>query len=202
MNNRAQSFDYAGTVATAGYQRITSKWLTNVYVLKPFYKDNSQLVQSALKAQTGLSLSFLNKILNLTAGGDVKFSGRTDFGASAGVDHLVRVPMKPGQALVIDPSAYLYAGTQNFTSTYYQKQPGSLPFGGGSEQAVSQDVHQFNILSYEFSIPLVYVNHKWMVIVTPAYVLPQNLITVTGRPDLSERGDNLFYATAGIKYSW
>lgn len=201
VNNRVQSFDYAGTVATAGYQHITKHSLTSFYVLKPFYKESSQLVQSALKAQTGLSISWLNKILNLTAGGDIKFSGRTDFGASAGVDHLIRLPLSQGQALVIDPSFYTYAGTQNFTNTYYKKQPG-LPLFGNSEQAVSEDVQKFNILSYEFSMPVIYVRGKWMALITPAYVLPQNLITVPGRPDLSERGKDLFYATAGVKYSF
>ncbi|HEU4633632.1 MAG TPA: hypothetical protein VFS22_06590, partial [Flavisolibacter sp.] len=39
VNNKLQSFEYAGTVATAGFQKLTEKWLTNVYVLKPFYKE-------------------------------------------------------------------------------------------------------------------------------------------------------------------
>src|SRR6476661_2678734 len=44
VNNKIQSFEYAGTVATAGYQNMTEKWLTHLYVLKPFYKESSQLV--------------------------------------------------------------------------------------------------------------------------------------------------------------
>src|SRR5215217_265092 len=66
-NNASKSFDYAGTVATFGYLHITDKMITNLYVTKPFYKQSSQLVQSALQAQTGLNLSFLNKTLNFTA---------------------------------------------------------------------------------------------------------------------------------------
>src|SRR6202165_6217368 len=45
VNNKAQSFDYAGTVTTAGYQHITARWITGVYVVKPFYKQSSALVQ-------------------------------------------------------------------------------------------------------------------------------------------------------------
>jgi hypothetical protein len=41
-----------------------------------------------------------------------------------------------------------------------------------------------------------------MVLLTPSFVLPQNLLEVSGRPDLSERGKNMFYATAGLKYSF
>src|SRR5215217_6732565 len=45
VNNAAQSFEYAGTVTTLGYQHITDKLITSLYLLKPFYKESSQLVQ-------------------------------------------------------------------------------------------------------------------------------------------------------------
>jgi hypothetical protein len=51
-------------------------------------------------------------------------------------------------------------------------------------------------------VPVVYVKGKWMALVTPSYILPQNLITVAGRPDLSEKGQNMFYATVGLKYTF
>ena len=38
-------------------------------------------MQSALKAQANLSVSRLNKVANLTLGGDVKWSDKADFGA-------------------------------------------------------------------------------------------------------------------------
>src|SRR5947207_14707282 len=51
VNNKSASFDYAGTVATAGYQFLSPEktWLGNFYVVKPFYESKSQLVQSSLK---------------------------------------------------------------------------------------------------------------------------------------------------------
>lgn len=201
VNNAAQSFDYAGTVTTLGYLHVTDKWITNLYVLKPFYKQSSQLVQSALKAQTGAGFSKLNKIINITAGGDLKFSDEIDFGATAGLDHLIRKELKNKDVLVIDPSFYAYAGTQNFTNTYYKKKTGFLLFPGNTEQ-VTEEVKKFNILAYEFSVPLIYSKNKWMALLTPSYVLPQNLVTIPNRPNLSERGKNMFYATAGIKYTF
>src|ERR687890_545936 len=51
INNKVQSFEYAGTVATIGYQHLTEKWLSSISLVKPFYQQGSQLVQSALKAQ-------------------------------------------------------------------------------------------------------------------------------------------------------
>jgi hypothetical protein len=201
VNNAAQSFDYAGTVTTLGYLHVSDKWITNFYLLKPFYEQSSQLVQSALKAQSGANFTFLNKIANITAGGDVKLSDRIDFGATAGIDHTIRKEMKNGSVIVIDPSFYAYAGTQNFTNTYYRNKTGLPGFPGQTEQ-VTEHVKEFNVLAYEFSVPVVYVRGKWMVLLTPSYVLPQNLLEVSGRPDLSERGKNMFYATAGLKYSF
>lgn len=201
VNNAAQSMEYAGTITSLGYLHVTDKLITNLYIIKPFYKANSQLVQSALQAQTGVSLSSLNKVLNLTGGADIKFSDKIDLGLTAGLDHLIRKEFQNKNVLVIDPAFYAYAGTQNFTNTYYKKKTDFLLFPGSTEQ-VTQNVKKFNILAYEFSVPVVYVKGKWMALITPSYILPQNLITVPGRSDLSERGQNMFYATMGLKYAF
>lgn len=201
VNNPVQSMEYAGTVTSIGYLHTTDKWISNIYLLKPFYKRSSQLVQSALKAQTGASFSRLNKILNVTLGADMKFSDKIDFGATAGLDHLIKKQFEDKSVLVFDPSFYTYAGTQNFTTTYNKKKNGFLVFPGSTEQ-VNQSVTKFNVLAYEFSVPVVYVKGKWMALVTPSYILPQNLITVANRPDLSEKGENMFYATLGLKYTF
>ncbi len=201
VNNKVQSFEYAGTVATAGYQHLSEKWLTNLYVLKPFYKEDSKLVQSALKAQTGLTVARLNKILNITVGADAKFSDKTDFGATAGFDHIIRIQNKNNSVLVFDPSFYASAGTQNFSNTYTKKKNNGLILPGNDQQ-ITESKTEFNILSYEFLIPVIYAKGKWMFIITPSYILPQNLVVVPNRPDLSETGENMFYTTAGIKYSF
>lgn len=198
VNNKVQRFEYAGSVVTAGYMfNDKKKWMGNFYVMKPIYKDNSDLVQSALKAQVSGTVTFQNKILNITGGGDMKFSQGVDFGATAGLDHIIRLQL-PGQSvLVFDPSVYVYAGTQKFTSTYYKNTDIlSLP---GVEQAVSEKVNRFNVLSYEASVPIVFAKKKFQLLAIPAYVRPQNLVTIPNRPDLSERGEDMFYVTLGAK---
>ena len=199
VHNKKQSFDFAGTVTTLGYQNITKKWLTSIYVMKPFYKQSSQLVQSALKAQSEINLSFLNKIINITGGGNVKLSDKMDYGASAGLDHIFKIGIKNGSVLVIDPSSYVYAGTQNFTNTYYEKKPNLIPLTGSTQTQMTENVQKFNILSYELSMPIIYVKGKSMLLITPAYVLPKNLIYIPGRPDLSESGKDMLYVTVGVK---
>lgn len=200
VNNRISSFEYAGTVASAGYQFNTNdKWLGNLYFLKPFYRESSELVQSALKAQTGMTLTWMNKVINITGGADVKFSDKTDFGAMASVDHVFRSQLTDKSVLVIDPTAALNAGTQQFTKSYLKKTTGSFLFPG-NEQLITESAQRFSILSYEFSMPVIYANGKFQLLITPAYVIPQNLVTIENRPDLSERGKKMFSTTIGLKF--
>jgi len=202
VNNAASSFQYAGTIASVGYQfKSNDKWLGNIYLVKPFYQESSELVQSALKAQTGMTLTCLNKILNVTGGADVKFSDKTDYGVTAGLDHIFRYQVNDKSVLVIDPSVYINAGTQQFTKSYLKRTSGFL-FFPGNEQVVTESAQKFNILSYEFSAPVIFATGKLQLLITPAYVIPQNLLIVEGRPDLSERGKNMFYATIGAKISF
>ena len=202
VNNSAASFQYSGTIASAGYQfKSDNKVLGNIYLIKPFYQQSSELVQSALKAQAGMMITLLNKVLNVSGGGDVKFSDKTDFGLTAGIDHIFRHQINDKSVIVIDPSAYLNAGTQQFTKSYLKRTAGFI-FFPGNEQVVTESTQKFNILSYEFSAPLIFAVGKFQLLFTPAYVIPQNLIVMEGRPDLSERGENLFYATFGAKMSF
>lgn len=200
VHNSSQKFGYAGTVATAGLlYNDHEKWRANLLFTKPFYKDNSSLVQSALKAQGSALVTLKNQFLNITGGGDVKISGRIDYGVTTGVDHIFRLQLNRS-ILVINPSAYLYAGTQQFTNTYYQKN--NFLIFPGVEEAVSENVQQFNILSYELSAPIILAKGKYQFLFIPSYVMPQNLIEIPDHPELSEQGKNLFYATAGVKLSF
>src|SRR5215510_12522282 len=64
INNETISMQYAGTVTTIGYQfNEDDKLSGHIYFVKPFYKDNSQLVQSALKAQVAFTLTKPTKII-------------------------------------------------------------------------------------------------------------------------------------------
>lgn len=199
VHNAVTNFEYAGSVATLGYRFTNSKekFGGNIFFVKPIYKDNSELVQSALKAQFTSNFTWMNKVVNVTAGGDLKLSDNLDYGTTTGLDHLFRVETKDGFVFVLNPSAYMYAGTQRFSKTYYKKS--SFLFFPGVEQEITESVNQFKILAYEFSMPIIVAKGKFQFIANPAYVLPQNLIQVEGRPDLSERGKEMFYITTGIK---
>ena len=202
VNNKLQHFDYSGTVATVGYQHIGTKWISNVYLTKPFYKESSELVQSALKAQSGISLAYRNKIVNINVGGDVKLSDKVDYGASAGLDHVIRIQNKDNSVLVFDPAVYGYAGTQNFQRTYYKKNKSGLLFFPPGQQQVTEQGSRFEVLAYEASMPVIYAKGKTMFIATPSYIMPQNLVENSSSASTSERGENMFYATLTVKYSF
>lgn len=199
VNNNVSSLSYNGTVVEGGFRFPQSRNFSgNLFYTQFLYKDKSQLVQSALKSQTGINLAYNNKIVNVNAGGDVKFSDKTDFGATAGLDHLfIYLIPNTKNAIAFNPSAYAYAGTQNFSNTYYKKQ-NVLGLPIGNQQQVTETSTKFNILAYEFSAPIVFVAGKFNASFTPAYVMPQHLITVANRPDLSENGKNRFYVSAGV----
>lgn len=199
--NSVSAFEYTGTVATAGLRFFKDNgYNANLYVIKPFYRENSQLVQSALKMQGAVSYTWLNKIINITGGADIKLSDKTDYGAMAALDHIFRNELSGGMVLVLDPTATVNAGTQQFTRTSYKKN-GFLFFPGIGEQ-VTEEVNKFNILSFEFSMPVVLAKNKFQFLISPAYVIPQNLVRVENRPDLSERGKEMFCITAGAKLTF
>ena len=198
VNNSIQSMEYSGTVASLGYLDISDRLISNLYLLKPFYTESSRLVQSALKAQAGASFTALNKGLNFSFGGDIKYSDRFDFGVVVGIDHIFRFENGDNSVLVFDPSFTANAGTQNFSKTYKKRSGGLLP----REQQITESYQKFNILSFEASVPIVFSKSKFQVIATPAYVLPQNLVKIENRPDLTETGENMFYTTLALKYTF
>ena len=192
IHNSIQKTEYTGTTIEAGYRFPESEHFTgNVFYTHFLYKDNSELVQSALKGQTGINAAYTNKIVNLNFGADLKFSDKTDIGATFGLDHLFLQKLQDKMALAFNPSAYLYAGTQQFSNTYVKNIASPLPGFPGTGQTVTEQVKAFNILAYEFSAPIVFVAGKFNASITPSYVLPQQLIP-------GENGKNLFYISLGI----
>lgn len=183
---------YVGTTIEAGYKFKKTKYFNgNIFYTQILYKDKTLLPQSALQSQTGINTTFTNKIININSGIDFKFSNeKTDFGTTIGLDHLFIFHQTDSHiAFALDPSVYMYAGTQNFSKAFIQqKNILGVPV---SQQQVTQKFSSFNILAYEFSMPFVFVAGKFNASVTPAYVLPQHLLE-------GETGKNMFYLTIGV----
>jgi hypothetical protein len=198
--NNAVATTYAATTLEAGYSFKNKKgnWKGNIFGARFFYNADVSLVQSVVKEQAGINIANINNVINLHAGADAKFSNQTDFGANAGLDHVFRIdPVGKRGVIVITPSVYGYFGTQRFSKTYLEEKKFLLfPV---SQQQVTQNSSRFNVMSYELSCPVVYGLGKMNVIVAPAYVLPQNVVTANGT---SQKADNLFYTTATIRFDF
>jgi hypothetical protein len=201
VNNSQEALQYAGTILEGGYKftGMDKHFAGNLFVSKFLYTNQSALVESAVKEQAGVNLSFLNDIIDLNIGGDAKFSSQVDWGLTAGLDHIIRFDHIFGNAvLVLDPSVYGYAGTQNFTTSYFQKlNILILPIG---QQALSRSTHSFDILAWQLSLPVVLAAGKFDFILDPAWILPENVIDNSGNN--TGAGKSLFYITTGISYSF
>jgi hypothetical protein len=46
------------------------------------------------------------------------------------------------------------------------------------------------------------VKNGWQLAASPAYTIPQHLVTYADRPELSEQGSNLFYISLSVKRSF
>lgn len=198
--NNAVATTYGATTVEAGYKFKNKKgnWRGNIFGARFFYDADVTLVQSVVKEQAGINLVHTNKIVGIYGGADAKFSNQTDFGAYAGLDHAFRFdPVGKKGVIVISPAIYSYFGTQRFSKTWMQeKRFLFLPIG---EQAVTESSSRFSVMSYEFSCAAVYGTGKMNLILTPAYVMPQNVITANG---ITQKAGNLFYTTATIRFDF
>jgi hypothetical protein len=198
--NNAAVFSYGATTIETGYKFKNKKgnWRGNIFGARFFYNADVSLIQAVVKEQVGINLVHTNKIVGIYGGADAKFSNQTDFGAYAGLDHTFRFNSvgKRG-VVVISPAIYSYFGTQRFSKTWMQeKRFLFLPVG---EQAVTQSSSRFSVMSYELSCPIIYGIGKMNILFTPAYVIPQNVITSNG---VAQKTDNLFYTTAAIRFDF
>lgn len=199
--NNAMATTYAATTLEAGYKFKNKKgnWKGNIFGSRFFYNADVNLVQSVVKEQAGINIANINKVVSIYGGGDAKFSNQTDFGAYAGLDHSFRIdPVGKKGVIVITPSAYGYFGTQRFSKTWLQQK--HLLFLPVGEETVTQNSSRFSVMSYELSCPVIYGYGKMNIILTPAYVMPQNVITANGAS--SQKADNLFYTTAAIRFDF
>ncbi len=197
INNNQQFLKYAATVAGAGYNFGKSKGIAGSIYADKFFYANENLVQSSQKGQAGFRLSHLNKILDVNLAGSAVFSGKTDYFAAAGVDHIFVARVKKS-VFVFIPGFTANAGTQNFTNSYYKtRYVNGIPVG---QEQVTEESKKFKLLSYDISLPMAYAYKKLIVSFTPGYVIPQSVIKVAGRPDLSENASNLFYANLGVAF--
>lgn len=197
INNKQQAVKYAATVAGAGYNFGKPKGISGTLYADKFFYAYQALVQSSQQGQAGFRLAHRNKILDINLAASTIFSDRSDYFASAGVDHIF-IYRRNKSVFVFIPTFTANAGTQNFTNSYYKtRYVNGIPVG---QEQVTETSKKFQLLSFDASLPIAYAYKKLILSFTPGYVIPQNIIKVNGRPDLSENASDLFYANVGIAF--
>jgi hypothetical protein len=198
ISDATQTLSYAGTITEAGYKfgQKVKGFGGNVYGNKFFY-NTTQLPQSALQEQAGTNLYYLDKYINFTGSASLAFSNNTDVFVSAGINHTFK-KVKGKNTYLAMPTFVANAGTQNFINASYST--GGLPLI--PPQEVLQNNSRFALLDYELSIPLVLARKHIFAIITPSYIMPENIVSVPNHPELSENASDLFYINLAFLYSF
>lgn len=197
IENSSMPFQYTGTSFEAGYNFMEndSTFSGSVYGSYFLYKDNSVLVKSAIQYQAGLNTVFKSKIVNISPTIEARFGDKTDIGINLALSHLFIKRISGGKikAIAFNPTITAYTGTQYFNESYAIKNSlPLLPLPQNSESNSSKIM----LLAVETIVPVLLVTRKWSFFVIPAYVIPQNLKTISA----DETGENKIYFTAGCSF--
>ncbi len=165
----------------------------------------------SLAYNSNYDLGFIEPSLNLTW----VLASTPDYQASAAFQHEFDFLEKGN--LGITPTATINASTQNVYSSYYQDRRYRISRPGNRSPtilSISGEVlnsGKFQIMDYEFSVPVNFNAGKWTFNFTPTYAMPVNpadiLLTVktfdnTVNKEVKETLPNVFYTQFGITYAF
>ncbi|WKK84385.2 hypothetical protein QYS48_19710 [Marivirga arenosa] len=121
--------------------------------------------------------------------------------------------------LLITPSFYTNAATQNYYNEYYNTRNSKMTLGGGftkgkgangninnvnnvQESVTLEEASKFQVLDYEFSNSATYRLKNWRINATAKFFIPVNASTVTadGETVYEEELNNVFFYSFGIGY--
>lgn len=194
---------------TAGYVYSKNNFIAGFDATKYFFNSSSTNVQSEINGYAALFSGYSFKdIITVYVDGMMTFNSKPDFLLGSELNHTfyaVRDQLK------IIPTIYINFGTQNYYNEYtgYKRSAsgggGGYGYGGGgSTQTTTVSVTEstkFQLLDYEFSLPVSYTYKKLTVFCTPVFAIPVNpsLITIDGQTT-REAVSNSFFWSTGVAY--
>ena len=177
----------------AGINFMLSKRLTaDLSYSHSFYSAYSPMLQAGIADNASASLTYSNW-LNVNLSGDAAFGKQTqDYFVTAGLSKSINLfSISSKDIVTITPSADIVAGTQRFYKTYVTKQKErdsvlgiiSNPIlGGGQNQGNGGSTNNtvtktsFDILSYNFKLPLAYNRASYLVEAAYQYSILSNKV--------------------------
>ncbi|MFY7963793.1 MAG: hypothetical protein ACOVO1_02755 [Chitinophagaceae bacterium] len=172
----------------AGFSFDTSNHFgCSVFANKLFYSVSSKNVQSTVNFTLGTAISYYTKIVNLSSTISTMFGSKTDFALTFSLDHTFDFANDTSNyALSMVPTLSTYFGSTGFyQSTKSKGRIGNFP-PGTTFALVSPE--KFQMLSYEFSIPIYFDKEKWGVSVIPTYAIAVNPVITSYRITLPNGG--------------
>ena len=156
----------------------------SVYFSKPFYNTQSTNIKSDIKFSTSGSLTYYTGVVNITSTSSISFGeSKTDFGAILTLNHYFDLSSDTVyHTFSLDPTIAVYMGTSGIYQTYKSKRDNNRrPFGVPDIPITSTASNKFQVMSYEFCLPISYDRAKWGVFLTPYYVIATNPITTRNK---------------------
>lgn len=188
---------------TSGYDFYLKNFGAGIYGTKYFFNDKSYTVKSELSGNVSAYMGYDFDIVDVYIDGSTYFSNTTDFIVGAGVRHTFYAA---NDKLTITPAIYLNSGTQNYYSDYNNNRRfrrNMMSNGGGSPSMGTgmTGAGSFNVLDYEWSVPLSYTMKKLNFSFTPFFAIPVNPATITNNQDTyKEDLSNSFFWSVGVSY--
>jgi hypothetical protein len=164
----------------------------SVYINKIFYADSSKNVQSDINFSMGGSLTYDTKYLNFVASPSFMFGTKIDFALAISLDHSFDLANDTSNYLFsITPSFATYFGSSGYYQSY-KKNSNNRNRRDNLQQITitSSAPNTFQLMSYEFSLPLNYDRLKWGLFFSPTYVIATNPIITTNTAS-SRNGRNI-----------
>ena len=188
--------------ASGGYDYNKNNLIAGVSATGYVFNSKSYTVKSALAGNLNIYADYDFELLEVYLGGTVYLSNQSDFIFNATVSHNFYAD---NDNLKISPAFSLYGGTQNYYSNYNNNlQFGRHMINNGSPASTGTGMMGggfFNILNYEFSVPVRYMFKRFQFVLLPVYAIPVNAATINNNQNTyKEDLVNNFFWSLGVNF--
>ncbi len=214
--NRVTNRLDAGSVA-AGYDfDITDDLSGGASFTKLFYNATSTQIGSSISSTFNANLDYdIAEIITPSISIDynlLKQGFGSDILINAGLAHDFAWEGIFGNKdiLIISPTATINAGTQNFYDAYFTLKKYKLTKAGKAKEAAAEkliikrkaQLSQFEVLDYEFSVPIEYKAGPVIFSFTPTYAIAENKLPPRISNGLVNTSGGLFYFETGVSFKF
>ncbi|WP_316829261.1 hypothetical protein [Pedobacter aquatilis] len=163
----------------AGYNwEISDQFSASFNADKPFYNKSSTNIAAGIKASLDAALTYDTDIITAEATFSTVFSKKTDLLLTGALSHLFTAEGKDDDTYWgIEPTLTANLGTQHFLDEYKARNNKRKTISATSSTV--SDGGKFQLLDYEFSLPVSYNSRCWSITFSPVYAIPKNPVTST-----------------------